>query len=104
MKLCIPLEKKILGLAIGEGSFKTTKDVYYLGYGEFENLCFVSVVQTVWVSRAFVYSAVDVNKIMMIFFSKTTFIHICAINYSAKTIAYFICQSLVNILSQIPTV
>ena len=33
-------------------------------YGEFENLCFVFVAWTVSVSRAFVYNAVDINKLL----------------------------------------
>ena len=43
---------------------------YSPGYGEFENLYFVSVAWTVSVSRAFVYNAVDVNKIATAFLAK----------------------------------
>ena len=95
-----------MGLVISEGNIKTTKAIDHLILLAMESLkigCFVSVAQTVWVLCAFVYSTIDINKIMMIFFSKTAFIHIRTINYTAKTIAYFICQSLVNILSQIST-
>ena len=40
------------------------------GYGEFETLCFVSVAWMVSVSRAFIYNAVDVNKIATAFLAK----------------------------------
>jgi len=63
---------------------------YLPSHGKFENLCFASVAQTVWVLRAFVYGVVDVNKIMTIFVSKTAFIHVRVIDYTAKTIAHFI--------------
>ena len=33
---------------------------YFPGYGEFENICFISVAWTVIVLRTFVYSVVDV--------------------------------------------
>ena len=39
---------------------------YLPDYGEFENYCFVSVAPTVCVSHAFVYDAVNVNKIIFI--------------------------------------
>ena len=39
-------------------------------YGEFKNLCFVSIALTVSVSRVFVYNAVDVNKIATAFLAK----------------------------------
>ena len=35
-------------------------------HGEFENLCIVFVVSTVWVSRVFVYDAVNVSKIIVV--------------------------------------
>jgi len=76
---------------------------YLAGHEEFENLCFISVAQIVWVSHAFVYGAVNVNKIVT-FFRKISFIHICEIDYTAKSIAYFIPQSLVNTLVKNPTV
>ena len=43
---------------------------YSPGYGEFENLCFVSVAWTKSVSHAFVYNAVDINKIPTAFLAK----------------------------------
>jgi len=43
---------------------------YSPGYGGFENLCFVSKAWSVSVSRAFVYHAVDVNKIATNFLAK----------------------------------
>ena len=55
------------------GSFKLTKAIHYIylpGNGEFENLCFVSVAWTMSVSRMFVYSAVDINKIATAFLAK----------------------------------
>jgi len=88
-----------MGLVIGEHeNNKNCIPSYLPDHGEFKNLCFISVAQTVWVLCAFVNGAVDVNKIVL-FFSKPAFIHIRAIDYTAKIIAFFICQSLVNILS-----
>jgi len=43
---------------------------YSSSYGEFKNLCLVTVAWTVSVSRAFVYNAVDVNKIATAFLAK----------------------------------
>ena len=40
------------------------------GYGEFKNFCFVSVAWTVSVSRAFIYNAINVNKIAATFLAK----------------------------------
>ena len=56
-------------LLIGNKNNKSCIPPYLHGHEKFGNLCFASVPQTVWVSCAFVYSAVDVNKIvgMMIF-------------------------------------
>ena len=39
---------------------------YSPAHGEFDTLCYVSVASTVWVSRAFVYDAVNVNKIVIV--------------------------------------
>ena len=39
-------------------------------HGEFKNLCFISVAPMVCMSRAFVYDAVDVNKIVAISLTK----------------------------------
>ena len=61
----------LMGPAISKGSFKSNKPCYSPGYGEFENLCFVSVAWTVNVSRTFVYNAVDVNKIITAFLAKS---------------------------------
>ena len=56
---------------------------YYLpGYGEFENLCFISVAWTVSVSRVFVYNAVEVNKIANRFLGKTATIDKFAVRLS----------------------
>ena len=52
------------------------------GDGEFENLCFVSIAETVCVSCAFVVDVKDCRH----FFNKTAFIHICTSNYWAKII------------------
>jgi len=56
--------QRLIGPAISKGSFKSTK-LYILsyspGYGELENLCFVSIAWTVSVSRVFVYNAVDIK-------------------------------------------
>jgi len=52
----------LMGPAISEGSFKLEKiyiPSYSPGYGEFK-ICFIFVVS---VSRAFVYNAIDVNKL-----------------------------------------
>ena len=43
---------------------------YLPSYGEFKNVCFVSVAWTVSVSCVFVYNAVDVNKIATAFLAK----------------------------------
>ena len=43
---------------------------YSPAHGEFENLCFVSVASMVCMSRAFVYDAVNVNKIVIVFSTK----------------------------------
>ena len=43
---------------------------YLPGYGEFKNLCFISVAWMVSVSRAFVYNGVDVKKIATAFLAK----------------------------------
>ena len=43
---------------------------YLPGHREFKNFCLVSVAQTIWVSHAFVYGAVDINKLMTIFLTK----------------------------------
>ena len=64
----------------------------------FENYCFVSVVQRVWVLHVFfvfVYNAVDINKIIAVLLAKLP------LYISALRIAYLIIQLLVNILSQI---
>jgi len=42
---------------------------YSPAHGEFENLCFDSVAPMVCVLRAFVYSVVDVNMVVVIFSS-----------------------------------
>ena len=39
-------------------------------HGEFEHLCFISIAPMVCVSHAFVYDAVNVNKIVIIFSTK----------------------------------
>jgi len=44
--------------------------IYLPGHKEFENLCFVYVAWMVSVSRAFVYNAVDINKIATAFLEK----------------------------------
>jgi len=64
---------------------------------EFENLCFVSLAQMVWVSCALLQCGRRKQSCDN-FFSKIAFIHIHAIDYIAKTTVYmyFICQSLVN--------
>jgi len=49
---------------------KTYIPSYLPGHGEFKNLCFISVAQTVWVSHVFVYGMVDLDKIMTIFLVK----------------------------------
>ena len=57
----------------GQQSAKETSiyiPTYSPGYGEFENVSFVSVAWTVSVSRAFVYNAVDINKIATAFLAK----------------------------------
>ena len=43
---------------------------YSPGYGEFKNYCFIFVAWTVSVSHAFVYNAVDLNKITTAFLAK----------------------------------
>ena len=43
---------------------------YSLSYGEFENLCFISLSWILSVSCAFFYNAVDVDKISAAFFAK----------------------------------
>ena len=74
-------------------------------HGEFENLCFIFVAPMVCVLRTFVYNVVDLNIIVVVFFfNKTAFIRLCASDCRAKTIVWLICQSVVNIVSQIPTV
>ena len=64
----------LMGPAISEGSFKSTKTIIIPsklpGYGEFENPCFVSVAWTVRVFSVFVYNAVGVNKIATAFLAK----------------------------------
>ena len=74
---------------------------YSPGYGKFKNLCFVSVAWMVSVSCAFVYNAVDINKIATTFFGKTATIDTCKCTVSLRviSIAYLFGQSLVNILS-----
>jgi len=63
-----------MGPTIGERSFKSPKIIiissYSPVYGEFKNLCFVSIAQRVRVSRAFFYNAVDVKEIIAILFAK----------------------------------
>jgi len=78
-----------MGLVIGEGSFKTPKAVCHLvclamGSSEIFHL-FQQLKRYGCMSHAFVYGAVDVDKTFNDFFSKTAFIHTCAINYTAKT-------------------
>ena len=80
-------------------SLKSITPSYLPTHGKFENLCLVSVAPMVCVSHMFVYDAVDINKI----FSKTAIIHLCASDCRAKTRPWSICQSMVNIESQIPT-
>ena len=58
--------------------FKLIKTLYHLilpTNGEFENLCFVSVAPMVCVSRAFVYDAVNVNKIVLFLLPNRLHIH-----------------------------
>jgi len=55
-----------MGPAIGKGSFKSNYiQSYSTGHGEYENVCFVCVVQMVSVLPAFVYNAVEVNKMSL---------------------------------------
>ena len=51
-----------------EGRFKSIKTIYYLIrlFMESLKICFVSLDPTVCVSRAFVYDAVNINKIVII--------------------------------------
>ena len=86
-----------MGLVISEGSFKTAKPVDYLICLTKEGLKIFYVVQTVQVLRAIVYGMVGANKIRCCFFSKTAFVHICTITYSATATAYLNCPSLVNV-------
>ena len=62
-------KKILMGPAIGKGNFKPTKTILP-GHGEFENLCFDSIPQKVRVSRAFLYNAVDINKIITVLLAK----------------------------------
>ena len=57
----------LMGPAISEGSYIPS---YLPGYGEFKNLCFISVAWMVSVSHAFVYNVVNVNKIATTFLAK----------------------------------
>ena len=59
MQVCI-------GPVLEEGRLKSIKTIYHLIRLEFENLCFVFVASTVWVSRVFVYNAVNINKIVIV--------------------------------------
>ena len=67
---------------------------YSPGYGEFE--MFVSVDKTVSVSRVFVYNLLDVNKIVTVSLTIPS-------PYINVQLVHLIGQSLVNILSQIPS-
>ena len=49
-----------------------------LAYGEFENLCFISVAWTVSVLRAFVYTVVDEKQNLYRFLGKTTTVDKCS--------------------------
>jgi len=68
--------QELMGPGISQGSFKSTKTTYIPsyspGHGQFENSCFVAVAYTVSVSCAFVYNAVDVNKIITVSLAKLT--------------------------------
>ena len=75
---------------------------YLPGYGEFENLCFVSVAWTVSGLRAFVYNAVDEKHNLYRFLGKTATVDKCTVNLRITSVAHLTGQSLVNILSQIP--
>ena len=58
-----------IGPLLGEGRLKLIETIHHLihlAHGEFENLCFISVVPTVCLSRAFVYNVVNVNEIVII--------------------------------------
>ena len=58
-----------IGPVLEEGRLKSIKTIipsYSPAHGEFENLCFVFVASMVWVSRAFVYDVVNVNKIVIV--------------------------------------
>ena len=59
----------LMGPAFSKRSFKSIPS-YLPGYGEFENLCFVSMAWIMSVSHAFVYNAVDINKIATAFLAK----------------------------------
>ena len=75
MTLCM-LQENIYKDRWGQQSAKEDSNqqnytpTYLPGYGEFENLCFVSIAWMVSVSHAFVYDAVDVNKIATAFLAK----------------------------------
>ena len=59
----------LMGLAISEVN-KNYIPSYSPGYGEFKNFWFISVAWMVSVSRAFVYNALDINKIINVFLAK----------------------------------
>ena len=58
-----------VGPVFEEGRLKLIKTIYHLiacSWSGFEKLCFVSVASMVCMSHAFVYDAVNVNKIIII--------------------------------------
>ena len=65
-----------MGPAISSGSFKSTS--YSPGYGELENLCFVSVLRTVSVLCAFVDNAVDEKHNLYRYLGKTATVDKCS--------------------------
>ena len=78
--------------------------LYSPAHGKFENLGFVSVAPMVCMSLALIYDAVNVNKIVVIYPTKLpSNLRICISDYKANTIPWWICSSMGNILSQIPT-
>jgi len=91
-----------MGLVIGGESFKTTRTVYHLICLAMKSLkIFVSIqlFKLYGCHVHFFYNAVNEKQNCEEFFSKTAFMHVRAINYTKKTIAYFIFQSLLKILS-----
>ena len=75
-----------------EGRLKSILS-YLHAHEEFENFCFVSAAPTVCVLRAFVYDAVNLNKIVIISSTKlpSYCVSICTSVYMGNTIPWLMC-------------